>query len=493
MGSGSWGLYMTQEYQTQLLIGGQFVDAQGGETFDSVNPATGQVIARISAAGAADVDRAVQAAHAQYDGGEWSKLDGAQRGRLLFKLADLIERDHEKLARLETTDSGKPYGMSFYADLPNLISTYRYYAGLADKLEGRSIPVPDMFGRPVLAYTIREPLGVIASIGAYNFSTMYLGWKAAPALAAGNTVVFKPAEDASLTTLHVAALFKEAGFPDGVFNALPGLGPVTGDALVRHPLVAKLSYTGGGAVGRMLARTAAETLKPLTLELGGKAPQIVLEDANLEQTVLTLAMGLFANQGQICAAGTRILVHRSHYAAVTEALGDAARAQVLGDPQDLSNTMGPLTNARSVERVTGFIEAGKRDGAKLVAGGAKLDRPGYFVQPTIFAGDNRMSVAQEEIFGPVGIVIPFDSDEEAVQIANDTKYGLNAGIFTRDLSRAHLMARAIRTGAVWINGFALIDPRLPWGGVKESGYGRENGGWSGIEDVTHEKVVTALL
>ncbi|MHA0039803.1 aldehyde dehydrogenase family protein [Deinococcus sp. PESE-13] len=451
------------------------------------------MLATVSAAGAGDVDRAVRAAHAQYDGGEWSKMDGAQRGRLLYKLADLIERDQEQLARIETTDSGKPLGMSSYADLPNLIATYRYYAGLADKLEGRSIPVPDMMGRPVLAYTVREPLGVIASIGAYNFSTMYVGWKAAPALAAGNTVVYKPAEDASLTTLHIAGLFEEAGFPAGVFNVLPGLGPVTGDALVRHPLVAKLSYTGGGAVGRQLARTAAESLKPLTLELGGKAPQIVLEDADLDVVVPTLAMGLFANQGQICAAGTRILVHRSRYDEVLEALGAAAKAQVLGDPLDMNNTMGPLTNQCSVERVMGYIEGGKREGAILVAGGEQLDQPGFFVQPTIFAGDNSLTVAQEEIFGPVGIVIPFDDDEEAARIANDTKYGLNAGVFTRDLSRANLMARRIRTGVVWINGFALIDPRLPWGGVKESGYGRENGGWSGIDDVTHEKVITALL
>ncbi|WP_291424760.1 aldehyde dehydrogenase family protein [Deinococcus sp.] len=478
---------------TQLYINGEFQSAQNGATFQTFNPATGEVLATISAAGAADIDRAVHAAHAQFAGGEWSKMDGTQRGRLLYKLADLLERDHEKLARLESLDSGKPYGMAFYADLPNLMATYRYYAGLADKLEGRSIPVPDMQGRPVLAYTVREPLGVIASIGAYNFSTMYLGWKAAPALAAGNTVVFKPAEDATLTSLHVAALFSEAGFPPGAFNMVPGLGPVTGDALVRHPLVAKLSYTGGGAVGRVLARSAAENLKPLTLELGGKAPQIVLEDADLSSVIPTLAMGLFANQGQICAAGTRIVVHRSLYDAVCEGLSSAAKAQVLGDPLDMSSTMGPLTNQRSVERVMNFIDQGKAEGAKLLAGGEQLAQPGYFVQPTIFAGDNTMTVAQEEIFGPVGIVIPFDSDDEAVQIANDTKYGLNAGIFTRDISRANLLARRIQTGAVWINGFALIDPRLPWGGVKESGYGRENGGWSGIEDVTHEKVITALL
>jgi betaine-aldehyde dehydrogenase len=277
-----------------------------------------------------------------------------------------------------------------------------------------------------------------------------------------------------------------------VFNIITGPGPVTGMALVKHRLVAKISYTGGGTVARIVAKAAAETLKPITLELGGKAPQIVLEDANLEKTVPVLAMGLFANQGQICAAGTRVLVHRSRHAEVVEALGAAARAQVLGDPLDPTATMGPLTTMRSVDRIMGYVETGKLDGATLIAGGTRGDLPGYFVNPTIFSGDNRMRIAQEEIFGPVGTIIPFDTPEEAVRIANDTPYGLNAGIFTDDLSQANLLARQLKTGAVWINGFGLIDPRLPWGGVKESGYGRENSS-NGLQDVTHEKVVTVLL
>lgn len=478
--------------QKELYIDGVFRPAAAGKSLDVVNPATGKVFTTVASADESDIDAAVQAAHRQFDGGDWSKLHGGERGRLLNRLANLIERDLHLIAAMESTDNGKPLGMSTYADLPNVVDTFRYYAGWADKLEGRTIPTGGAFGRPTLSYTAREPLGVIAGIAAYNAPTMYVGWKAAAALAAGNTVVLKPADEAPLTSLYIAKLFEEAGFPAGVFNVVSGVGPVAGMALVRHPLVAKVSYTGSGVVGRIIAKEAAERLKPVTLELGGKAPMIVLEDADLDTTIPTLAMGVFANQGQICAAGTRILVHRSRLEAVAEALGAAAKAQVLGDPLDMGNTMGPLTTARAVDRVTGYIAAGRDQGAALVAGGKRLDRDGFFVEPTIFKGTNDLRIAQEEIFGPVGTLIPFDTPDEAVRIANDTEYGLNAGIFTRDISHAHLLARRLRTGAVWINGFGLIDARLPWGGVKGSGYGRENG-IEGLADVTHEKVVTALL
>lgn len=476
--------------QTQLFINGRFVAAKGGETLEVINPATAEVIAHVAAAQEADIDAAVEAAYAAFPA--WAALAGAERGRLLYRLADLVERDADAIARLESTDNGKLFGMARYADTANLIDTLRYFAGWADKLEGRSIPTAGAFGRPTLSYTLREPLGVIGAIGAYNAPTMYVGWKAAAALAAGNTVVYKPAEEAPLTTLYIAKLFDEAGFPAGVFNAVSGLGPVAGMALVRHPKVAKVSYTGGGAVGRIIAKQAAETLKPLTLELGGKAPQIVLQDAKLEKTIPVLAAGLFANQGQICAAGTRVLVHRSRYTEVVEALAAAAEAQVLGDPLDPASTMGPLTTERGMGRVLSYVEAGKQDGATLVAGGTRAEGKGYFFRPTVFAGNNSMKIAQEEIFGPVGTVIPFDSVDEAVQVANDTPYGLNAGLFTDDLGQVHTLALRITTGAVWVNGFGLIDARLPWGGVKESGYGRENSR-NGLDDVTHEKVVTILL
>jgi betaine-aldehyde dehydrogenase len=479
-------------YQTKLYYDGRFQAARSGATFDVIDPSNEEILARVAAAGEEDVDAAVRAAYRQYSEGDWSRTPGGERSRLLLRLADLMERDKEIIASLESRDNGKLLGMVQGLDVPNAIETFRYFAGWADKLEGRTIPVGDMFGRPVLSYTIREPLGVIGGITAYNAPTMMVAWKAAAALAAGNTFVLKPAEEAPLSSLYIAKLVDEAGFPPGVFNIVSGLGPVAGMALVRHPLVAKISYTGGGAVGRIIAGEAAKTLKPVTLELGGKAPQVVMESADLASTIPMLVMGVVANQGQICAAGTRILVHRSRYKEVVDALAEGAKSQKLGNPADPTVTMGPLSTARSVTRVMGYVEAGKAEGAKLVAGGTRNGGKGYFVQPTIFAGSNDMKIAREEIFGPVGTVIPFDNAEEAIKIANDTEYGLSAAIFTSSTAEANLAARRIRAGAVWINAWGMIAPALPWGGVKASGYGRENG-WNGIEDVTHEKVVTTIL
>ncbi|RKP53524.1 aldehyde dehydrogenase family protein [Pararobbsia silviterrae] len=481
----------TIEFENRLYIGGQFVSATGGATLPVINPSSEDVLTHIASASEADVDMAVRAAHAAFHG-VWGATDGASRARLLHRLADLVERDADLIARLESIDNGKVFGMARFADVANLIATLRYFAGYADKLDGRSIPVPDMFGRPVLSYTIREPLGVIGAIGAYNAPTMYIGWKAAAALAAGNTVVLKPAEEAPLSTLHVARLFEEAGFPAGVFNVVAGAGPVAGMALARHPLVAKLSYTGSGLVGRILANEAAKTLKPLTLELGGKAAQIVLPSADLDEAIGTLAMGFLANQGQICAAGTRILVHRARVDEVVARLAAIAREQVIGDALDPQSTLGPVISQRAVDRILGYCHAGVSEGATQVTGGKRLDRPGYYLEPTIFVGDNTMKIAREEIFGPVACVIPFDDADEAVAIANDSEYGLSAGIFTRDIRDGHGVARRLQAGAVWINGFGLIDPSMPWGGVKSSGYGRENG-TNALDDVTHEKVVTALL
>lgn len=479
-------------FQTKLFIDGSFSDAAENQSFETVNPSTGKALASIAAAQAADVDRAVQAAHRQFEDGDWSRLSGAERGRLLYRLADLLERDKELIASLESMDNGKPIGMALHADLPATIDTFRYFAGWADKLEGRAIPTGGAFGRSVHAYTVREPIGVIGAISAYNAPTMYVGWKGAAALAAGNTIVIKPPEEAPLTTLYIAKLFQEAGFPNGVFNVVSGLGAVAGTALVKHPLISKVSYTGSTDVGRIIAQQAAENLKPVTLELGGKAPQIVLEDADLQSAIPTIAMGFIANQGQICAAGTRILVHRSRAREVAEALGAAAKSQKLGDSLDPNNTMGPLTTERSLARMQVYVEAGRSEGAKLLAGGARHEGDGWFFEPTVFLGNNGMRICQEEIFGPVATVVPFDTVDEAIAIANATRYGLNAGIFTSNVSLAHSLARRIRTGAVWINGWGLIDARLPWGGVKASGYGRENG-FAGIEDVTYEKAISVLL
>lgn len=476
---------------TQLFIDGAWRD--GVETFDDLNPATGQVLTSVAAATAADVDAAVRAARRALEG-EWGATPGVQRGILLNRLASLIERDGPLLARLEALDIGKPVGQPMTLDVPNAVATFRHFAGWADKIQGQAIPTAGYFGTsPTHSYTVREPVGVIGAIIPWNTPLMIAAWKLGPALAAGNTLVVKPAEDAPLSILHLGKLIEEAGFPAGVVNVVPGLGTVAGAALVRHADVDKISFTGSPAVGQEIQRVAAETFKRVTLELGGKSPHIILEDANLEAAVQGVAMGLFFNQGEVCAAGTRILVHRAHYNTVVGALAAAAEAQVLGDPFDDGTTMGALVNAKQQERVLAYIERGKAEGGRVVAGGGRPPGDGFFVQPTVFAGlGNDSTLAREEIFGPVGVCIPFDTVDEAVRIANDTAYGLAATIWTSDVSQAHAVAAAVRAGSVWVNGWAAIDPALPWGGMKASGIGRELG-WSGILANTEEKVITIVL
>lgn len=476
---------------TQLFINGVWSDA--AETFDDLNPATGEVLVKVANGSAEDIGRAVGAARTVLDG-EWSSTPGAARAALLLKLADLIERDADHLARMEALDIGKPVGQPAMLDVPNAVATFRHFAGWADKIQGSTIPTPGYMGvAPTHSYTVREPVGVIGAIVPWNTPLMIAAWKLAPALAAGNTLVVKPAEDAPLSILHLGKLIEEAGFPAGVVNIVPGLGSVAGAALVAHPGVDKISFTGSPEVGRQIQKSAADTFKRVTLELGGKSPQIVMEDANVEAAINGVAMGLFFNQGEVCAAGTRILVHRSHYDTVVEALGQAANAQVLGDPFAETTTLGALVNAKQQQRVLDYIEKGKSEGARLVAGGGRHEGRGFFVQPTIFADvDNDSTIAREEIFGPVGAVIPFDTPEEAVAIANATTYGLAATIWTQNVSLAHTLASRVRAGAVWVNGWAAIDPALPWGGMKASGIGRELG-WSGILANTEEKVITIVL
>ncbi len=475
-----------------LLVDGRWRDAADGATFELLAPATGERITEVAAAGPSDVDDAVRAARAQFDGGPWSRLSGPERGRILHRVADLIDRDTEQLARLEALDVGKPVGDPRAVDVPLAAETFRHFAGWADKLHGAAIPVPDMQGRPRLSYTLREPVGVIGAITPWNAPTMIAAWKLAPALAAGCTVVVKPPEDDPLSTLWLADLLGEAGVPDGVVNVLPGLGSIAGAALVAHPGVDKLSFTGSPEVGREIAEVAGAAFKRVTLELGGKSPQLVFPDADVPALLPTAAAAVFANQGEVCASGSRIIVHASRFDEVVEGLVAAARAVRVGDPFDPETTMGALISARQLERVLGHVEAGRRDGAVVETGGRRLPGPGFFMEPTIFTGTNDSAVAREEIFGPVGTIIRYEDPDDAVRLANDTRYGLTAVVWTRDLSTAHRTAAALRAGAVWINGWGTPDPRLPWGGTKTSGIGRELG-LAGLEGATEEKVVNVVL
>jgi betaine-aldehyde dehydrogenase len=373
-----------------------------------------------------------------------------------------------------------------------VIETFHHFAGWADKVQGATIPLPPMNGRPQLSYTLREPVGVVGAITPWNAPTMIAAWKLAPALAVGCTVVLKPPEDAPLTALRLAELVEEVGFPAGTVNVLPGRGGVAGAALVAHPGVDKVSFTGSPEVGAEIARVAGPAMRRMTLELGGKSPQLIFPDADLDSLLPIAALSLFANSGQVCAAGTRVLVHEDLRAEVEAGLAAAARAITVGDPFDPATQMGALVNAGQLDRVLGYVESGLREGAELITGGARLERPGYFVEPTIFGGDNRMRISREEIFGPVGTVIPFADEEEAIRLANETAYGLNAVVWTADLARAHRTAAALRVGKVWVNGWGPPDPRLPWGGAKLSGVGRELG-VAGLQANTEEKVVSIVL
>ncbi|SFV14990.1 aldehyde dehydrogenase family protein [Pseudoduganella namucuonensis] len=472
-------------------IDGQWQEGGDGH-IDVVNPARDEVIARVPNGGAAEIDAAVRAARAQFDGGAWSRMSGPERGALILKLADLVERDAELIATLDALCIGRPFMEPKILDLPNGLSTLRHFAGWADKVEGRTIPTPGYFGRPTLSYTVREAVGVIGAIVPWNTPFMITCWKLAPALATGCTVVIKPAEETPLSALHLAALVAEAGFPPGVVNVVTGRGAVAGAALAVHPGVDKVSFTGSPAVGAEIMRTAGPLFKRVAMELGGKSPQIVFEDADIEAAVRGCAMGLFFNQGQVCAAGTRVLVQRAVFDQVAAGLRQAAEGIQVGDPTDPANGMGAVAKRSQYNSIAGYIRAGLEEGATMLTGGAVESAKGCFIRPTLFVGDNSMRIAREEIFGPVGTLLAFDTEEEALAIANDSRYGLGATVWTRDLARAHRVAGAVKAGAVGINGWAPIDARLPWGGVKTSGLGRELG-YSGIEACTEEKVITVVL
>ncbi|KAB2969079.1 aldehyde dehydrogenase family protein [Zoogloea sp.] len=475
------------------LIAGERTPGYGNAWFDKLEPATAAQLARVAASTPADVDAAVSAARSQFDGGDWAALSGAARARLIHRLADLLEVRSDFFAELLAREQGRAIMEMRMLDIPMAVDTLRYFAGWADKLEGRQIPTSGFMGRPTFNYTVREAVGVAALIVPWNAPLMIGAWKLGPALAAGCTVVIKPSEDAPLALTALADLSVEAGFPEGVINVVQGRGPEVGRALVTHPGVDKISFTGSTVVGRDIAAVAGPLFKRLTLELGGKAPQIILPDAPLEQAIAGCAMGLFVDQGQTCAAGSRILVHRSLHDTLCQALAGAADSLTLGDPLAAGTQMGALISARHAERVRAHIARAVAQGATLETREGPLPDQGFFVRPAILSGVTPdMDIAREEVFGPVGAVIPFDTEEEAIQLANDCAYGLSATLWTQNLSRAHQMAARLRVGAVAINGWSPLDARLPWGGIKESGTGNDLSR-SALDAYLTEKLVTLVM
>ncbi|MCG3158009.1 MAG: NADP/NAD-dependent aldehyde dehydrogenase PuuC [bacterium] len=459
---------------TQLFINGQWQDAASGRTFPTINPATTEVIAHVAEGGAADIDRAVKAAVAAL-AGPWGKMEAAQRGRLIWKMGERILARAEELARLETLDNGKTITESSRIDVPYSADLYFYYAGAATKLEGHTIPVTG----PYFNYTLREPLGVVGLIVPWNFPLLLASRKVAAALAAGNTVVLKPAAQTPLTALLLAEIGMEAGLPPGVLNVVPGHGATAGAALVKHPAVDGIALTGGTATGQQLMRDAAATVKKLHLELGGKSPNIVFADADLEAAARMALLGIFYNKGEVCTAGSRLLVEKGIYDVFMEKLVERVQKLQPGDPLDPKTRLGPLVSEAQLANVKRYVEIGEREGARLRAGGQPPEPApgkGYFFQPTIF--DNvapNSTIAQEEIFGPVLAAMPFADGDELLKIANGTIYGLAAAIWTKDIKRAHRLARDLKAGTVWINTYNNYDAAMPYGGYKASGFGRESG------------------
>lgn len=472
--------------QNQLFIDGQFVPALEGGEIDVVNPTNGELITRIAAAQAEDVDLAVAAAKRAFPG--WAATPGAERGRLLMKLADRIEACSDELARLESLDTGHPLRDSRILDVPRTAACFRYFGGIADKIEGKVIPVDAGF----LNYVQRKPIGVVGQIVPWNFPLMFTSWKMGPALAAGNTVVLKPSELTPLSTLRIAELMKEVGFPDGVVNIVPGYGHTAGQRLAEHPDVGKIAFTGSTATGRRIVEASQGNLKRVQLELGGKGANIVFEDANLEAAVNGAAWAIFHNQGQACIAGSRLLLQASIADEFLERFVTLARSIRLGDPLDPNTEMGPLTSALHRDRVLSFVDIAREQGGRVLTGGKAPSDPalasGFYIEPTIVEAKPSDRVAQEEVFGPFVTVLRFSTEEEALEIANGTAYGLGSGLWTRDLQRAHRVAEKINVGMCWINCYKRVSPGSPFGGLGQSGYGREMG-FEAIHDYTEARSV----
>jgi aldehyde dehydrogenase (NAD+) len=476
--------------QTKMLIDGKWLDSTSGRTFETINPSTGQVLAHVAEGEKPDVDKAVKAARHAFEKGPWRKMNARERGRLLYKLADLVEQNMEELAKLESLDNGKPLKDSMTADLPLVVDCYRYYAGWADKIEGKTIPI----NGPYHCYTRHEPVGVVGQIIPWNFPLLMQAWKLGPALATGCTIVLKPAEQTPLSALRLGELAMEAGFPEGVLNIIPGYGETAGAAICEHFDVDKVAFTGSTEVGKLIMQAAARTnLKRVTLELGGKSPNIVFADSDLDAAVNGSHFALYFNQGQCCCAGSRLFVEQKVHDEFVDKMVRKVRKTKVGDPFDPETTQGPQVSQEQFDRIMDYIKAGREQGAKLLAGGKRVGEQGYFIEPTIF-GDvkDEHKIACEEIFGPVMSIIPFKDIDEVVERGNRTMYGLAAAVWTRDIGKAHRMAAELKAGTVWVNCYDVFDAAAPFGGFKMSGIGRELGEYA-LRNYTEIKTVTVAM
>ncbi|HJV80047.1 phenylacetaldehyde dehydrogenase StyD [Noviherbaspirillum sp.] len=468
-----------QSIRSKMLINGEWCGAQSGKTFAVFDPASGEEIAQVPESDAGDIDRAVRAARAAFESSAWRDMLPAQRERLLLKLADLVEANNLELAQLETLNNGKLLGVSQAIDISASAQWLRYMAGWTTKIEGSTLDLSIRFtpGVKYNASTRRVPVGVVGAIVPWNFPMLMAIWKIAPALACGCTVVLKPAEETPLTALRLAELVQEAGFPPGVLNVVTGDGPVAGAALVNHPGIDKVTFTGSTEVGRIIGQQCGQAIRRASLELGGKSPVLVLEDCDPELAVQGAAAAIFLNQGQVCTAGSRLYVHKKNYDRVVSGLASVAENTVLGSGFDPATQMGPLVSARQRERVMGYIESGRSEGAEIVSGGVAPNRPGYFVKPTVVSNTacKSLTVVREEIFGPVVVAMPFDDIDSVLREANNSQYGLGASIWTNNLSAANKLIDRIDAGTVWVNTHNVVDPSMPFGGFKSSGVGREHG------------------
>ncbi|HVS40293.1 MAG TPA: aldehyde dehydrogenase family protein [Gemmataceae bacterium] len=474
--------------ETRLFIDNKWIEPAEGKYFDAINPATGEVIIKVAAATAPDVDKAVKAARRALESGPWSKMDAAERGKLLFRLADLIEKESRELAALESLNCGKTITDSI-GDMEGVCNTLRYYAGWADKIEGKTVPVRGQF----LSYTLRQPVGVVGQIIPWNFPLLMLAWKWGPALACGNTVVMKPAEQTPLTALRAAQLAADAGFPPGVVNVLNGFGETAGAAIVVHPDVDKIAFTGHVDTAKIIQKAAADTLKRTTFELGGKSPNVVFADANLDDAVAGSYHAIYFHGGQCCTAGSRLFVEKKIHQEFVERLAEKSKERKLGDPLDPNTQQGPQVSQEQMDKILGYVERGQKEGATLLTGGHRVGNKGFFVEPTVFDNvKDEMAIAKDEIFGPVVSVLPFSSVDEVVERANKTYYGLAAAVWTKNIDKAHLFAQKVKAGTVWVNCYHVVDTTTPFGGFKMSGQGRENGE-AALEHYTETKTVTVKL